>query len=132
MPLGQLEQAARAGRADLYPQSLLGRQVYWTVVGEFDQGEEALFDEYGALEPRRGSPQITPLVRLQGILHGALACKKVSHSLLEGSLPIPTVTWSARDAEMRATALPHAGQALVEYRITNRSHSPLTGAFVLA
>ncbi|MGD9541431.1 MAG: discoidin domain-containing protein, partial [Methylocystis sp.] len=39
MPIGQLEQAARAGRGDLNPQSLLGRQVYWTVLGEFEQKE---------------------------------------------------------------------------------------------
>jgi len=53
MPIGQLERAALAGRGDLYPQSLLGRQVYWTVLGSFDQEEEALFDEYGNLEPER-------------------------------------------------------------------------------
>ena len=71
MPIGQLERAALAGRGDLYPQSLLGRQVYWTALGEFDQAEEALFDEYGNLEPQRGSAQITPLLRLDGALHGS-------------------------------------------------------------
>ena len=60
MPIGRLERAALAGRGDLYPQALLGRQVYWTVLGEFDQPEEALFDEYGNLEPQRGFGQITP------------------------------------------------------------------------
>ena len=64
MPIGRLERAAAAGRGDLYPQSLLGRQVYWTALGEIDQEEEALFDEYGNLEPRRGFGQITPLLRL--------------------------------------------------------------------
>ena len=71
MPIGQLERAALAGRGELYPQSLIGRQVYWTALGGFDQGEQALFDEYGALEPRRYSPQITPLIRHRGALHGA-------------------------------------------------------------
>ena len=64
MPIGQLERAAAAGRGDLYPQSLLGRQVYWTALGEYDEAEQALLDEYGNLEPQRGSPQITPLIRL--------------------------------------------------------------------
>ncbi len=73
MPIGELERAALAGRGDLYPQSLLGRQVYWTALGDFDQAEEALFDEYGNLEPLRGSGQITPLLRLGGELHGAPA-----------------------------------------------------------
>ena len=70
MPIGQLERAALAGRGDLYPQSLLGRQIYWTVLGEFDRPEEALFDEYGNLEPQRGSGQTTPMLRLGGTLHG--------------------------------------------------------------
>jgi hypothetical protein len=131
-PIGQLERAARAGRGDLYPQSLLGRQVYWTVLGEFDQGEEALFDEYGDLEPQRGSAQITPLLRLDGALHGAPGSGQIRHSLVGGSLPIPSVAWTARDVEVQATALAHAGQALVEYRIANRSRAPRKGALVLA
>ena len=109
MPIGQLERAALAGRGDLYPQSLLGRQVYWTVLGEFDQPEEALFDEYGNLEPQRGSGQTTPLLRLGGALHGAPASAAISQSLVDGSLPIPTVVWSAQDIELRVTALAHAG-----------------------
>ena len=60
MPIGQLERAAAAGPGDLYPQALLGRQVYWTALGEFDQGEQALFDEYGDLEPCRGFPRSHP------------------------------------------------------------------------
>ncbi|MGA8172996.1 MAG: discoidin domain-containing protein, partial [Methylocystis sp.] len=114
-PIGQLERAARAGRGDLYPQSLLGRQVYWTVLGEFDQAEEALFDEYGDLEPRRGSAQITPLLRLDNALHGAPGSEGIRHALVGGSLPIPSVAWRARGVELQATALAHSGQALVEY-----------------
>ena len=71
MPIGLLERAACAGRDDLYPQSLLGRQVYWTVLAEAEEPEEALFDEYGDLEPRQGVAQITPLLRVDGKLHGA-------------------------------------------------------------
>ena len=96
MPIGRLERAARAGRGDLYPQSLVGRQVYWTVLGEFDQSEEALFDEYGNLEPQRGSAQITPLLRLDGALYGASGSGRIRHSLVAGSLPIPSVVWSAQ------------------------------------
>jgi F5/8 type C domain len=132
MPIGQLERGARAGRRDLYPQALLGRQVYWTAVGEPDRPEEALFDEYGNLEPQAGSGQITPLLRLGGVLHGAPASAIINQSLVEGSLPIPSVTWSMVDVELRATALAHAGAALVEYCITNRSGILQEGALVLA
>jgi hypothetical protein len=132
MPIGQLERAAQAARGDLYPQSLLGRQVYWTALGEFDQGEQALLDEYGDLEPRRGSPQITPLVRLDGALHGAPGCATVRHELAEGSLPIASVVWSVQDVELRTTALADAGQAVAEHRLTNRSGAVRQGALVLA
>ena len=132
MPIGQVERAARAGRGDLYPQSLLGRQVYWTVVGEFGHSEEALFDEYGNLEPRRGSAQITPLLRMEEELRGAPAAEDVRCFLEGGSLPIPSVVWSMRGLELRATALAHAGQALVEYRVTNHGREPRVGSLVLA
>ena len=132
MPIGQLERAARKGRADLYPQSLLGRQVYWTVLGEFGHDGEALFDEYGNLEAQRGFGQLMPLLRLGGSLHGVPASGTISQSLAEGSLPIPSVVWSVQDIELRATALAHAGQALVEYRMANRGSIQQEGALVLA
>lgn len=132
MPIGRLERAARTGRSELYPQSLIGRQVYWTAVGEFDREGEALFDEYGDLEPQRGSPQITPLLRMGDRLHGAPASDDIRHSLLGGSLPIPSVAWSVDGLEIRATALAQAGRALVEYRIVNTSRAPRKGALVLA
>lgn len=132
MPIGRLEEAARAGRAELYPQSLLGRQVYWTVIGEFNREEDALFDEFGNLEPRRGAGQIMSLLRLEDGLHAAPACAAVEHSLAEGSLPIPTVTWSVGDVELQVTALAHGAQAFVEYRVTNRNTATRTGSLVLA
>jgi len=132
MPIGQLERAAAAGRGDLYPQSLLGRQVYWTALGKYDEAEQALFDEYGNLEPQRGSPQITPLIRLDHALHGAPASASISQSLAGGSLPIPTVEWAAGDVEIRVTAFAHAGLAVMENRVTNRSAATRKGALVLA
>lgn len=132
MPIGQLERAAAAGRGDLYPQSLLGSQVYWTALGEYDHAGEALFDEYGNLEPQRGSPQITPLIRLGHALHGAPASATISQSLAGGSLPIPTVEWAAGKVEIRITALAHAGLAVAEHRVTNRSARTRKGMLVLA
>jgi hypothetical protein len=132
MPIGRLERAAQSGRGELYPQSLLGRQVYWTALGEFDQGEQALIDEYGDLEPRRGSPQITPLVRLGGALHGAPGCASVKQRLAAGSLPIASVEWSAEGIELRTTAFARAGQVLTEHRLANRSATAQDAALVLA
>ena len=132
MPIGQLERAAQSGRGELYPQSLLGRQVYWTALGEFDQGEQALLDEYGDLEPRRGSPQITPLVRLGGALHGAPGCAGVKQRLAAGSLPIASVEWSIGDVALRTTAFARAGQVVTEHRLANHGAATQAAALVLA
>jgi hypothetical protein len=132
MPIGQLERAAQSGRSELYPQTLLGRQVYWTALGEFDQGEQALLDEYGDLEPRRGSPQITPLVRVGGALHGAPGSASVKHTLADGSLPIASVVWSAQGLELNTIAFAHASHAIVEHRLVNRGDAARHGALVLA
>src|SRR5208337_821225 len=90
------------------------------------------FDEHGDLEPRRGFPQITPLLRLGDGLHAAPGSAAVEQTLVDGSLPIPSVIWSAFGLELRVTALAHEGQAIVEYRVTNRSRAHQKGAIVLA
>ena len=132
MPIGQLERAAQAGQGELYPQSLLGRQVYWTALGEPGVGDQALFDEYGNLEPRHGSGQLTPLLRLDGRLHGAPAAAGITQSLAEGSLPIPSVTWQVEGVELRVTALAEEGAAWVEYRVSAIGLGRRQGRLVLA
>ncbi|HTR15221.1 MAG TPA: discoidin domain-containing protein [Roseiarcus sp.] len=132
MPIGELERAAQSGRGELYPQPLLGRQIYWTALGDFDQEEEALFDEFGDIEPRRGSSQLVPLLRVDQRLHGAPGAADLSQSLADGSLPIPSIVWSADDVELHVTALARAGQAVAEYRVANRSATKREAALVLA
>ena len=124
MPIGQLERAALAGRGDLYPQSLLGRQVYWTALGEFDQAEEALFDEYGNLEPRRGSARSLPCFGSAAPARSARDAPSISQSLVDGSLPIPTVVVvrAGYRAPQRRPSLTPA-KRWSEYRITNRSET---------
>ncbi|MFO1417302.1 MAG: discoidin domain-containing protein [Methylotetracoccus sp.] len=132
MPIGQLERAAAAGPSDLYPQTLLGKQVYWTVIGEIGHAEEALFDEFGNLEPQRGSGQLTPLLRLDGVLRGAPSAPKIDQALAEGCLPAPSVTWSVDRVEVCISAVAADGQALVEYRITNHGQATRELGLVLA
>ena len=110
----------------------MGRQVYWTILGEFDQPEEALFDEYGNLEPQRGFGQTTPSLRLGKTMHGAPGSATISHRLVDGSLPIPSIVWSIRNIELQVTAFAYGGEALVEYRVTNRATRNKAGSLVLA
>lgn len=131
MPISQLAKAAKAGSGQLYPQSLLDRQVYWTVLGEIGHPEEALFDEYGNLEPQTGFGQLMPLVRKGQSLHGAPACQTITQNLQEGVLPIPKVEWTIDNLKITTTALAKDGQATLEYRIINTGQQPQTGALVL-
>jgi hypothetical protein len=64
-----------------------------------------------------------------GALHGAPGSAAISQSLVDGSLPIPSVTWSALGVELRATAL---ANALAEYHITNRIGATHEGTLILA
>ena len=73
-----------------------------------------------------------PLLRVGAKLIGAPASEQIRCSLERGTLPIPSVVWSVQDMEVRATALAHAGQALVEYRIVNHKGAHRDGALVLA
>jgi hypothetical protein len=72
------------------------------------------------------------MLRLGRTLHGAPGCAAISQSLVDGSLPIPSVVWSARDVELCATALTQGGEALVEYRIANRASRRKSGSLVIA
>ena len=132
MPIGLLERAAAESKPDLYPQSLLQRQTYWTVVGEWDHPEEALFDEFANLEPRIRSGQISPFLRLDGQLRGVPAAEGIQHSLAEGALPIPSAEWSMGGLRVVSTALVEAGTAQVEHRIANVSATAVQGSLVLA
>jgi len=132
MPIGQLERAAQAGPGELYPQSLLGRQVYWTALGEYDHPEQALFDEYANLEPQAGSGQLMPMIRMNGLLHGAPGAPAISHHLVDGSLPIPSVKWHLGSLDVEVSAFAHAGEAVVEYRLLNAGSERLNGSLVLA
>lgn len=119
MPIGQLEQAAENEQSDLVPQSLLGRQVYWTTLGESEGSDIALFDEYGNIEPRAGSGQLTPLLKVQGAWYGLPGSTRLVHTLAEGIYPIPTVAAQIADnIECRITGCAYDRAAWIEYHIT--------------
>ena len=131
MPIGALERMATEGRGELYPQALLGRQIYWTVLGELKRPEDAIFDEFGSIEPHRSAPQTCALLRVNGALHGTPGCDAMRHSLAAGSLPIPTVAWSAEGVELQTTAVALGGEAILEYRVVNLNQSRADASLLL-
>jgi hypothetical protein len=108
---------ARAAPRGAYPRYLIGEQPYWTVIGADGADEEALVGEDGAVEPFKGGPSIEPFLRIDGKLV-TWADVEAKQSLLEGDLPIPTVTWTKGSVSLTITAAVSASSMLeIRYRV---------------
>jgi len=104
---------AAASPRGSYPKYLGNVQSYWTVVGEPEAEMEWLVNEEGMVEIGPSAFSIEPFLRVDGKLN-TWADVRVTQSLEDGYLPIPSVTW---DAGLRVTVLPNA----IRYTVTNRS-----------
>ncbi len=118
-----------------YPRAFLGEQNYWTVIGAPGDEQEALISEDGAIELGKGGPTVEPFLWFDDRLH-SWADAEMSHSLAEGSLPIPTVTWRVGGVRLEITALAHgptgAAHLCARYTVTNERPEPLPIALALA
>ena len=118
-----------------YPRSFAGEQNYWTVVGIDGGTATALMSEDGAVEIGPGAPAIEPfLITEEGLL--TWADVGIEQTLRAGDLPIPTVTWRARDIALHITAF-GAGeraraQLISQYTVENLSERALPLTLVLA
>ncbi|WLI91635.1 discoidin domain-containing protein [Massilia sp. R2A-15] len=118
-----------------YPRGMSGQQNYWTVLGVDGGHETGLLSEDGALEVARGGFSVEPFV-VEGGKRSSWADVKVSQSLRENYLPIPSVTWSAPKWTLRTTAFAHgtpdrSGLA-AQYEVANLTNEPLQLRLVLA
>jgi hypothetical protein len=130
-----IEAIAKDASRGTYPRAFVGQQSYWTIVGVDGGPTPGLFSEDGALEiaPQLGS--IEPfLLTDEGLVTWADVTPQ--QSLLEGYLPIPSVTWDRRDVALRVTAFAtgtrERSQLLAEYRVENRSDRSRTVTLALA
>ncbi|MGE0386177.1 MAG: discoidin domain-containing protein [Gammaproteobacteria bacterium] len=118
-----------------YPRYLLGEQAYWTVVGMDGNAQNGLLGEDGALEVGRGEFSIEPFLLAGGRLL-TWADVNVSHSLEQGTLPIPTATWEADGLRLDVTAFrsgpPGTPALYARYRVTNTSREARAVRLVLA
>lgn len=127
--------AAEAPRGQ-YPRGFSGQQSYWTLVGVDGGGDHsALISEDGALESRQGGYALEPFVREGGKLY-SWADVEVGHSLQDGYLPLPTVSWKAPTWTLAVTAAasgtPASSQLLARYTLTNLEDKPKKLTLVLA
>ncbi|MEO5972353.1 MAG: hypothetical protein ABIP91_03200, partial [Sphingomicrobium sp.] len=111
---------AKASPRGAYPRAFIGEQPYWTLAGSDGGKVTALISEDAAVEPAKGSYSVEPVV-VDGGRRFDWAAVQQSHSLADGELPIPTVTWTAPGFRLDTTLLADsAGRAvLASYRLTN-------------
>jgi hypothetical protein len=118
-----------------YPRGMSGQQNYWTVLGVDGGHETGLLSEDGALEVARGGFSLEPFVVKSG-RRSTWADVKVSQSLRERYLPIPSVTWQALEWTLRTTAFARGGPGqsglVAQYELTNTTNRPLALRLVLA
>lgn len=123
---------APAGR---YPRFFSGEQVYWTVVGADGDTDEALLDEDGAVEFRKGGASLEPFIRLGGHLRSWHDATR-SASLQDGALPVPSVRWTLPELTLDITVAADgpAGRSVawVRYRVSNTSRDTLRPTLALA
>ncbi|WP_240006750.1 carbohydrate binding domain-containing protein [Pseudaquidulcibacter saccharophilus] len=86
-----------------YPRAFYNQQEYWTLMGVDGGGNQgALISEDGAIEIGRGGFSIAPFV-MDGNKLFTYQDVKVSHSLMDNYLPIPTATWFGDGFELKNT-----------------------------
>jgi hypothetical protein len=129
-----LSAVARQSRRGLYPRGFVGEQPYWTLVGVDGGGESGLISEDGAIELRRGGPSVEPFVLDNGRLV-TWADVRIEQGLVDGYLPIPTVTWTHEGWTLKVTALangePGRSELTGRYDLTNTSDRELVLQFAL-
>ncbi|MDQ6736790.1 MAG: discoidin domain-containing protein [Gemmatimonadota bacterium] len=119
--------AKHAKRGD-YPRSFTDSvQTYWTVMGAPVSRRTALMGEDGAVEIGKGRLSLVPSIH-DGTRLLTWADARTSQSMVQGDLPIPSVTWALADAAgqlaLTTTAFV-AGKGdtealYVRYRVFNR------------
>lgn len=119
---------AKSAPRGWYPRGFYGEQTYWTVVGVDGGRESGLFSEDGALEVSRGGFSLAPVVADADGTVSTWADAAISHALADGYLPMPSVTWHARDFALTTSAFA-AGQRgastlIARYVLENTTGAP--------
>jgi F5/8 type C domain/Carbohydrate binding domain (family 11) len=117
-----------------YPRGFV-EQVYWTLVGVDGGGTPALISEDGALEPRKGLYSIEPFVVVDA-KRLSWANVTSTQSLLDDSLPMPSVEWKSEKIALRIDAFARgtrdAPQLVARYRLRNTTDKALDATLQLA
>ncbi|MET0620097.1 MAG: discoidin domain-containing protein, partial [Thermoanaerobaculia bacterium] len=136
-PTKFLEAVAKEAPRGRWPRSLVGEQIYWTLVGVDGGSEKGLLSEDGALETGRGEYSVEPFLRAGGRFLGWAEASQIEHSLEEGDLPIPSVRRTydgglSLTVTAYADGSPDSSTMHARYRVENSGPAPVTAALYLA
>lgn len=118
-----------------FPRPFLNEQTYWTVVGVNGDRKEALISELGAVEVDQLGFSLEPFLYLDNTL---ITWNEVEReqTLLDGYLPIPSVTWKYGSVRLtvRAFAAGVEGSSLliVTYTLETTGGRPQKGKLFVA
>lgn len=133
-PNAVFETLAREAPRGTYPRGMSGEQTAWTVVGIDGGADTGLLSEDGALEVSKGGFSIEPFV-VAGSRVVGWADVEARPFLVDGSLPIPGVTWRHPSWQLRVTALAtgsrEASRLVARYDLTNLTRETTTVQLVL-
>ncbi|MFH1368028.1 MAG: discoidin domain-containing protein [Elusimicrobiota bacterium] len=134
-PQRMFELAAMESVKGYYPRWLVKQQTYWTVVGVDKDSNETLFSEDGGIEPFFHSFSIQPFIYTNNSLI-SYEQVDVTQSLEKGYLPIPAVTWEAKNLvfNQKIFAAGETGKSgsYVRYSIENISPYEVSGKLFVA
>lgn len=130
--IGALASEAPRGR---YPRAFVGEQPYWTLIGVDAGRDSGLLSEDGALEVGRGGFTLEPFViDSSGLM--SWADVEIEHTLKDGYLPIPSVTWRRPEWELTSAAFAVGDDTRADlaarYELRNRTTQPLALRLLVA
>jgi hypothetical protein len=134
-PNAVFEALAREAPRGTYPRGMSGEQTAWTIVGVDAGADTGLLSADGALEVSKGGFSIEPFV-VTGSRIVTWADVQARPFLVDGSLPMPGVTWHHPAWELRVTAFasgaPGASRLVARYDLKNLGRQATTLQLVLA
>lgn len=122
-PNAFIQSLAKSAKRGCYPRGFMDEQTYWTIVGVDGDRAESLFSEDGALEVHKSGFSIEPFVKTADSLL-TWADVDIDHSLADGYLPIPSVHWKHRQAELSVTAFATGVRGDAHTQVTYELHNP--------
>ncbi|MFH0839342.1 MAG: discoidin domain-containing protein [Candidatus Omnitrophota bacterium] len=133
-PQKYYEVLAEESPAGYFPKWVYRKQAYWTVVGVDGDERESLLCEDGTIEPYSKSCSLMPYLYIDGKFITAMN-SKVTQSLENGYLPIPTVTWQYNGIRLtqKLCAYGERGKSstFVWYTLENTSQKQVKGKLYL-